>query len=554
MHRAKERELSEVQGGWRATWPYALFIFLLIPSLYWVLEDRTVWPWDQAWYGEVTVDLWFWCGRSISHWVGMMADGMNMKPPGLVWLAQIFVPLRAMLGSVEAALLSSILLIQFLILLVLFKIGRQISPVSHLTATAGVIFAAGSQLFVGLSHQFFVEPLQTLAVAWCFYVAIMSPTWGRPRILIHLTATVILGVLAKATTPIYCIVAIAYAMFQLRSQPTAPTASVKSKKVITAVVGLTCLAGVTSLWYVRHLPEVWRHVREASSGEIALSYGVQRSWLQQSKVWIGVFDQSFLNPYLLWVCAVALLALAAIVFLPILRQWRVTATWYTKAKTIALLSTLQLVVMLCIFSSTVIVEPRFIYGLLPVITILLMYACAVLPHRIVALVVLCCIIRWGLVNGVALGINGRLTNQSVWLLPAHMEQSQYHELMEAIKLTSDMPDRYDIIATEDAWLNANSAAFFAAKNRLNTGVRSYYTSLGYAQRDIGAAMRRIDEFRPRYILTLAEPLHRRLPAFLNEVSLPVLRRLQHDPRFSQVPFASHNGLIVFRLNTETGGS
>ena len=57
---------------------------LLAPSLVWIAEDRTVWLWDQAWYGEVSADLWFWMGHSLRRWVGELADGLTIKPPGVI--------------------------------------------------------------------------------------------------------------------------------------------------------------------------------------------------------------------------------------------------------------------------------------------------------------------------------------------------------------------------------------------------------------------------------------------------------------------------------------
>src|ERR1700730_14417381 len=159
---------------------------LLAPSLVWAIEDHSVWPWDQAWYGEVSVDLWFWLGHSWKRWAGEMMNGLYSKPPGIVWLGQFFVPFRGIFGSAEAALLFSILLTQFIVLAILFKIGQRMAPESRLIPFAGVLFASGSQLFVGLSHQFFVEPLQALAVAWCFYVTLRASDWPKPRIAVHL--------------------------------------------------------------------------------------------------------------------------------------------------------------------------------------------------------------------------------------------------------------------------------------------------------------------------------------------------------------------------------
>src|SRR5580658_6859979 len=100
----------------------------LIPSLVWAVRDRRVWPWDQAWYGEVSVDLWYLFTHAPGQWLWTMATALNMKPPGAAWLGQLFVPLRDVLGSVEAALLFSIVLTQLIVLMLIYRIAVDAAP------------------------------------------------------------------------------------------------------------------------------------------------------------------------------------------------------------------------------------------------------------------------------------------------------------------------------------------------------------------------------------------------------------------------------------------
>ena len=86
----------------RESWVYALISVLLAPSALWIALDHSVWPWDPSWYGEVSVGLWFWLGHSLRQWCGLMATGLSMKPPGIVWIGQFFVPLGHFSGSIEA--------------------------------------------------------------------------------------------------------------------------------------------------------------------------------------------------------------------------------------------------------------------------------------------------------------------------------------------------------------------------------------------------------------------------------------------------------------------
>jgi len=154
-------------------------------------------------------------------------------------------------------------------------------------------------------------------------------------------------------------------------------------------------------------------------------------------------------------------------------------------------------------------------------------------------------LQWITVNRLVLGAKTQIPNKSPWLLPLNSDTSHFDELTRTIAATSTNPGRYNIIGVEKPWLNSNSAAFFAAKNRLQTSVRCYYTSLGYAEKDLATALRRVDELQINYVITLDESYQTVPPNFLNVVSLPVLRELKGSNRFKSVAFKSQNGIVIF---------
>jgi hypothetical protein len=539
------KKLSAIPvGAQRGIWVYALISVLLIPSALWIALDHAVWPWDPAWYGEVSVDLWFWLGHSLGQWCGLMATGLSMKPPGIVWIGQFFVPLGQFMGSIEAGLLLSVLLTQFGLLLLIFRIGQQILPDSRLVPVAGAVFAAGGQLFVGLSHEFFPEPLQALSVAWVFFVVSKSGEWPKPRIALHIIAALILGALAKATSPLYCLFPLIYAAFVFLRKPKTSSFIDEwrslSSRLLMVACALAAIAG--AFWYAHNLKYVWQHIREASSGQIALDYGFRASVTRKMIVWTNLLYQSFLAPYLLWVLLAAALIAGAARFWPS----AVRSKPAPRIRLLLLLSLLQIAFLLLVLSSNDTVEPRYLLALLPSLAILFLSACAYLPGRsAVAILIVLCSLQWIAANDAALHTDHWITNRSQWLQRLDSNRSRFDELAHIIQITSTAPGRYNIVGVEVPWLNANSAAFFAAKNRLATGVRGYYTSLGYAQQDVGAALKRVDEFQTQYFITLDEPFQ---PAqnFVNVVSLPVLRALKGSSRFQLVPFASQNGVLILR--------
>src|SRR5215210_4458574 len=70
----------------------------VIPNLAWIIADQTAWPWDQAYYAKYSVDLFL--------------TPLGRQAPGIVWAGQLFVPIGLFTGSIDSALLLSIVAAQ----------------------------------------------------------------------------------------------------------------------------------------------------------------------------------------------------------------------------------------------------------------------------------------------------------------------------------------------------------------------------------------------------------------------------------------------------------
>jgi hypothetical protein len=512
---------------------YLLLAVLLAPSAVWVARDRTVWPWDQAWYGEVSTDLWFYLSRFHPiGWARHMVTGINLKPPAIVWIGQLFVPMGGILGSVEAALLLSILLTQAMLLWLIFQIGQRLAPNSPWVSIGGTIFAAAGQLFVGLSHQFFVEPLQALSVAWIVYIALLVKEWPVARSIIHLFAATLLGVLAKATTPLYAAVFGLYILVQVARRLRDANFAQEWKRAPSRTLAIAFIAmlPVSAVWYAVNLGAVWEHIRYSASAE---EYGFRASFGSKLATWTKLLNESFLTPYLTWIMAGAIVVGAV----TLLRR-RESAIPF-------LLSLAQIVLPLALFSMNAPVDARYMFPIAVYLAVVLMSAWAQVPWRAVsALLLAACAVQWAAVNAASFG-KVPMTNSTQWFLPPQPDPTQYEELDRAVRETSMIQDAHNVVGVEVPWINLNSAAFFAAKNRLKTGVRSYYGSLGYAEKDVHVALKRLDDMQIRYVITLDEPHQANSAEFLNVVSLPVLREIERSPHFRPVSFPSSKGVLIF---------
>jgi hypothetical protein len=208
---------------------------------------------------------------------------------------------------------------------------------------------------------------------------------------------------------------------------------------------------------------------------------------------------------------------------------------------------LQCGLLLLMFSVNDAVEPRYMYPMLVLVLVMVMSCCAPVTSRTAFIAMFAiCGLQFAVVQRVALGAAGPLPNQYNWLLKPYKDPSRFSDMERVVQMTSTVEGRYNIVGVELPWFSANTADFFAAKHRLDTGIRSYFTSLGYAQSDLGAAVKRVEDFNTMYYITLDEHFQPLPPNFVNIESLPMLQHIRIDPHFEQVTTPSANGVVVFR--------
>jgi len=527
---------------------FVLILVLVVPSVYWVFNDHRVWPWDQAWYGEVSTELWFNATHHFGKWMSSMIRAFGTKAPGVALIGQFFVPVGRLLGSVESGLLLSVIACQVGTLFLLLKIGRRLSPALRLVPIAGLLTAAAAPLFVALSHQYVAEPLQLFGVTYFYYLAASAETIPKRSLLGHLLVATSVAMLAKVTSPIYCalpgsvtLVSLVH-KFRRKDLPAATRPFWKEPAIVTGVILLTvCIA-----WYAKNFGLVRDFVRLASSSEVALDYGHRGAFREKFVLWLNASQSSLALPVIL-ICVAILLLVA--VATPASRERDQRRSTITRPWFLAVLSALHILGVLCLFSLNINEETRYLLPLLPAVAIVVMWCLSRSRFPVIALgVIVLAAVQWIAVYGQALSFTGRNSKISYWLHPFDADRRNMNEIENLAKATSrpESSGRYNIVGVEHPWLNANSLAFEAAKEQLSTGHRCYYTSLGYAAKDLDPAWDRMAGMNSLYFISLAEASSPEPPNFLNQISIPMLKRVQNSPEFVREPFESGLGIVVFR--------
>ena len=203
---------------------------------------------------------------------------------------------------------------------------------------------------------------------------------------------------------------------------------------------------------------------------------------------------------------------------------------------------------LVVFSMNINEESRYLLPLLPSFAFLFLLGLSNVNIRFLKPAFLgVFVLQFIWVYSQALGIIPLQPGLSVWLKPCNTNDIKKKELERLVSLTQTKESwgKYNICGVELARLNFNNLLFYGAKDMLKTGLRAHYTSLGYAAKDVRKALKRINDLKIVYFISVKEDMLPDPPDFLNMVSKPVLEHIKTNKKFKKIPFDSRQGIVVF---------
>jgi 4-amino-4-deoxy-L-arabinose transferase-like glycosyltransferase len=540
-----------VARRWLPLW---LPVALVIPSLVWIALDHSIWPWDPAWYGTVSVDLWATLRTDPVHWPGLMADAFGAKPPAVAWLGQLFVPLGEVLGDDARALLLSIVLCQAASLSLVYLAVRRLDGVP--AAVLATLLVGASPLFVRLSHEYFAEPIQTVSVAWLLLI-LAGAAYSPPALtLAQLPGALALGMLAKLSSPAYmaplAVGAVVLILLHRRTVPQLRRTREWAAVVVAGAISLLLVLGALA-WYRVNVDAALEHARNASA-DTGL-YGVDRGFVRQFPDWFErLGDVAFIR--FGWIVAggLAILGLAlAVAGSPRmrLRDPRLVTCAACGAAAILVLASL---------ASQSNQEIRYLLPLVPLVAVPVALAVAVSRRRTLVTVAGAVIVaQFAVVTLQSFGhAPGAL--RSSYAVDAPVRDTRLARALDSV-VTQTCTDaevgRISMVGADYPWLNHNTLTFLAHRRFSESGRRCNYTALGYAEQDPGAAWERVRETDPPFYVGIDYGNPRNpLPATqaaavaqddaFNRVNVAVLDRVRRSPRFELVPGSRSTGLVIFR--------
>jgi hypothetical protein len=530
---------------------YLVPVALISPSLIWIALDKSVWMWDEAIYGKGSVELFYTLSYSPRRWLRLMLNILHEQAPGVSWLGQFFVPVGYLLGSIDTALLVSIVLTQAFTLLLMCRTCSELSVRNELVAITGCLVIASAPLFVAMSHQYLTEPLQLLAVSWFVLIMSFAPKWPRTLIVSQLLLATPMAMLAKVSSPLYCAGPALVALWYLFRPTSASVKRLRNKTYVVLIFAAGLLLNLAAIgWYSRNITRVIQHVSVSSSGPIAAIYGKTDTFLNTMMYWLEALRNSFFLPSIFFLIS-ALFASAVSLYL--IRKRR-ASKHFTMCTLIAFS---QVTIVLIVFSFSANRELRYLLPLLPYVGLVIGWSVAQIGSSIfTGLATLLFLAQLAGTYGQALGLMTLAPTTPWWLLVPNSISGQKESLalyaIVAKTCTDTGPQPYlNLIGIEKPWLNEHSANFLAAKHRvLRRPMGCRYGSFGYETNpdkiwnNILSSTRYYITINPNANPIPSEDAH--LQA-INQNYLPMFEKIRRSGLFAlEAPLAEDPAVLIFR--------
>jgi hypothetical protein len=402
-----------------------------------------------------------------------------------------------------------------------------------------------------MSHQYFAEPLQLLAVTWILLIISLAPQWNRALIVSQLLAFIPVAMIAKVSSPVYCSLPALLAMWQVLKK--GRVSFVKDewlqKPVLITLAAAVVLNLAVIAWYYRNITDIIHHVSIASSGPVAELYGKRDSFLNALLFWLEALQNAF---FLSLTSLVIYLIVAFGVVHHLVRRTS-GADYFAVCSAIA---AFQILIVLSTFSFNSNRDIRFLLPLLPYLVLPICWSARQIKSRLLTMTLSTMFAaQLVVVYAQAFGLLARIQNVPPYLVPVNANSTTALTVDAVVSKTcTDTGSvRYlNIVGDSRPWLNVNTLGYVAAKALLpHSRLRCYYGQVGgYFASDLDTVWDEIISLRPLYYITSDPSIypiaHDKLNQALNRLNIPLLAKIQTSNLFETERLREDPGILLFR--------
>ncbi len=530
--------------------PAVWIALLLAPSVVWVILDKRVWAWDPSYYAFSTLRLTHGMA-SVGAWIHEFFHTLKMMPPLMVWLGQIFVPLRHATGDIETALELFNIVVAAGTLYCIYRVARALAegmgPKREvLIALTAVTICGGAPLYISLIHHYLTEPLQSFAAAISVAVALHAERRSARRNAAYVLLMIAISFLVKATSFLFVIPAMTYiavARYLTRNDPRPPATQRDNMWLAVGVCAFVLMLG----WYIPNWHEMTVHFVQASVGEEVQQYKARQSILMQLAYWVRELGAALVIKRFGAVVLV-LLALAAFIVaaLRLRTHGHVLKAAVAGNGLFALYVTGTIAGIVLAYSLQINPDPRYILIAVPLVAVLIAWALTVLRCMLFcAAIFAAATANAAVVNASSLGVSPWLYP---WLWPVDRKTTEMEAVTGAVAAScNDSGETHPVaVAVSFRWANANTANFYAWKQRVTTGTGCLYYHM--PQTDLDNIWQWMDQYKVEIVVTATRDPLDNVPEFANKKAQEIAAFMASSPRFELMPGSTERFQIYKRLN------
>jgi hypothetical protein len=521
---------------------------LVLPGFIWACLDQRVWPWDQAQYGEYTLKTLAEFRLGIAPGIASLNAQLSFKAPGVTWIGVPYALLAPVFGRVEPALLFATLTWQAV---TLFACGWSAYLVSRsrLVAFAVTALLGSAPLFVGMSHQYLVEPLQTMAVALCFLLALAAHRMSGEGVIVALLGVSALAMAAKTSSPLYCALPMAYACIEIVRRGSLSRMRV-SPLLRLPLLGLAISGAVlVALWYALHFQVTYRNVVESTVGSFAPYYGKSAPFVTKAAYWALAFSDALVVHNASLLIAAAAGTVVAWTLLPQSHRADRKPSEGAEARHggwVVGVAAVSLVASFVVYSLQINDDTRFLEPLLPATAVVLAWGLSRRWERLACGAVLAVALgQYAVVYSRAFGLPSLTGVLEPWLRVVDRSDARQQQLQAVVRLTCDphLSGEVNMVGVDLPWLSHFSANFYATSAQAGRPV-CLYTGLPFAETDLDRAVEWIKHAGPSYYIAVRPEGMSKPLDYLNRVSAPAFIWVASSPQWEV--FGELGDVVIFR--------
>jgi 4-amino-4-deoxy-L-arabinose transferase-like glycosyltransferase len=516
---------------------YFAAFFLIIPSVIWNLFDKSVWPWDQSWYAEISTDLNYLLKNDIDQWWGLMTDAFGIKAPAIAWLGQFFLFFANNPNSIEFSLLLSVSVIQFLSLVLIYNINYRINKSISFNS---ILLVGSAPLFIAMGHQYLVESFQLFFVTLIMWITIASPEEEKNKTFILLGIAMILGMAIKITSPLYVVFytfGILYNQFAIKKI----RGENKSKNLIWIFLFLL-ITSITFSWYFKNFNKILTFAKEMSLSQKALNYGNVDTFTNKFIYWLNALLNNFFIPKIFFILCLVIIFTSCVKK----NKWE-----YGRNETIFLiLTTLNILLVITVFSLSINQENRYLLPVLPMLAIALMFIEKKLSRSLKIFITILFLIQFAIINSISFNLPTPIKSLCYWLKPLN-KNSEIKDTLNKLVFEigkNSVDQSINVVGVDIQWLNANTLSYFSSKVRPKNNKKIFFTSLGYAESDTKQSIKRIEEIKPNFFITLTNKDLLKNDDFLNRTSKAASEYVSNNVNYKKYNFDNTDNIVIYKKN------